>query len=92
LHPRKKDKKPKALGYDGNAEISQHKELPVSEFLSSKNSLQILARASALVLDSERDASSKHTTEEIKECLSDIKVNFYILFISFKIRFVDLLK
>uniref|UniRef100_A0A1I8B544 Putative rRNA methyltransferase n=1 Tax=Meloidogyne hapla TaxID=6305 RepID=A0A1I8B544_MELHA len=74
LHPRRKDKKPKALGYEDNTEISQHKELPVSEFLSSKNSLQILAKASALVLDSEKDANSKHTTEEIRECLSDLKV------------------
>nr|CAD2136657.1 unnamed protein product [Meloidogyne enterolobii] len=74
LHPRRKDKKPKALGYEDNIEISQHRELPVSEFISSKNSLQILAKASALVLDSEKDANSKHTTEEIRECLSDLKV------------------
>ena len=76
LHPRRKDKKPKALGYEDNIEISQHRELPVSEFISSKNSLQILAKASALVLDSEKDANSKHTTEEIRECLSDFKVYF----------------
>jgi hypothetical protein len=48
--------------------------LPASEFIASKNALQLLSRASALVLDSERTAQSEHTTEELRQCLADVKV------------------
>lgn len=61
------------MGYE-DGELGQHKELPVSEFIGSKNALQLLSRASALVLDTERAVQSEHTTEEVRECLKDIKV------------------
>ena len=73
LNPGRKDKKPKALGYEDDAALGQHREIGVSEFISSKSALQLLSRASALVLDSEKAAQSEHTTDEIRECLRDIK-------------------
>ena len=74
LHPGRKDKKPKALGYEEDGALGQFRELPASEFIASKNVLQLLSRASALVLDSEKLAQNEHTTPEIRECLQDIKV------------------
>ncbi|KAL3098428.1 hypothetical protein niasHS_003781 [Heterodera schachtii] len=74
LHPGRKERKAKALGYGNDALLGQHSGLGATEFVTSKNALQLLSRASELVLDSERVLNSEHTTNEIKECLKDIKV------------------
>uniref|UniRef100_A0A183CG73 rRNA methyltransferase n=1 Tax=Globodera pallida TaxID=36090 RepID=A0A183CG73_GLOPA len=69
LHPNSKERKAKALGYDDDAQLGLHQELGATEFLASKSALQLLSRASELVLDSERVLNSEHTTAEIRECV-----------------------
>lgn len=73
LVTKKKEKKPRALGYDDDV-ITLYSELSVSEFLNSSDYLLKLSKASSIVLDDEHVANSPHTTEEIKECIKDIKV------------------
>lgn len=48
--------------------------LNVSEFISNENYLQLLADASEIIFDDEEIENNESTTDEIKECLKDIKV------------------
>lgn len=66
-------KKAKALGYDDD-NLTMFKEVKASEFLSSGDPIQFLAKAGRLVLDEERFEQSQYTTEEFRECINDIRV------------------
>ncbi|KAL4234651.1 pre-rRNA processing protein ftsj3 [Mactra antiquata] len=48
--------------------------LKVSEFLQSKNFMQLLAEASEIIFDDKTIENHELTTDEIKECFKDIKV------------------
>lgn len=48
--------------------------LPASEFFSSQNFIELLAKSNRIDLDDERIASHRATTDEIKELLKDLKV------------------
>lgn len=48
--------------------------LNVSEFIASDNYLQLLSDASEIIFDDKKIESHASTTNEIKECLKDIKV------------------
>jgi AdoMet-dependent rRNA methyltransferase SPB1 len=69
----KKEKKPRALGYDDDT-LTLYHELKVSDFLNSSDYLLKLSKTSSIILDDEKIANSPHTTDEIRECIQDIKV------------------
>ncbi|VDM41259.1 unnamed protein product [Toxocara canis] len=73
LQPRKKEKKAKAEGYE-NAELTLFKALPASEFIHSRDYLDLLSKASKIVLDDERWEKNAATTDEIRHCIEDVKV------------------
>ncbi|OWF44886.1 pre-rRNA processing protein FTSJ3-like [Mizuhopecten yessoensis] len=71
IHPEKKRRH-----RDGYAEgdYTLYHTLKVSEFIDSDNHLDLMAQSNALVFDDDRIAKLPETTEEIKECLGDLKV------------------
>ncbi|KAK3603803.1 hypothetical protein CHS0354_042804 [Potamilus streckersoni] len=71
IHPEKKRRQ--RQGYP-EGDYTLFHSLPVSKFLQSEGYLQLLADASEVVLDDDRVAQHPATTNEIKECLKDIKV------------------
>ncbi|KAI1729350.1 ftsJ-like methyltransferase domain-containing protein [Ditylenchus destructor] len=73
LTTRKKDKKPKAEGYE-DGDISLFHEVKASDFLRSHEALLLLTTASCITLDSDKYKESPHTNPEILECIKDIKV------------------
>ncbi|KAI6217499.1 putative rRNA methyltransferase [Aphelenchoides fujianensis] len=68
-----KIKKAKALGYD-DGDVTLFHELKASDFLASTEHLQLLAKASCIVLDEERFEKSPYTTDEFRECIRDVRV------------------
>lgn len=66
-------KKAKASGYEDD-NITMFKEVTASEFISSNDPVQFLAKANSLVLDEERYEQSPYTTDEFRECIRDIRV------------------
>ncbi|KAI6225123.1 Pre-rRNA processing protein FTSJ3 [Aphelenchoides fujianensis] len=68
-----KIKKVKALGYD-DGDVTLFHELKASDFLASTEHLQLLAKASCIVLDEERFEKSPYTTDEFRECIRDVRV------------------
>ncbi|KAK6190612.1 hypothetical protein SNE40_002440 [Patella caerulea] len=71
IHPEKK--KRNREGYRDGDHTLFH-SLKVSQFFEAENYLERLADASELVLDDTRIANHILTTDELKECLKDIKV------------------
>lgn len=72
FHP-EKQKKAKPEGYPDN-DYTLHHKLSVAEFIASDNVVDVLQRASEIVLDDPEVANHPLTTAEIKECCKDIKV------------------
>merc|ERR1711892_1581600 len=51
-----------------------HKEAKASEFIMGKNSVKILNECNSIVIDAPRIDKHARTTNEIRECIKDIKV------------------
>ncbi|XP_068629858.1 pre-rRNA 2'-O-ribose RNA methyltransferase FTSJ3 [Battus philenor] len=72
MHP-EKQKKAKAEGYKENDYTTHHK-VPLSQFLSQDDPIDLLQGCSEIVLDDKAIENHVKTTDEIKECCKDIKV------------------
>ncbi|XP_053623561.1 pre-rRNA 2'-O-ribose RNA methyltransferase FTSJ3 [Plodia interpunctella] len=72
LHP-EKQKKAKAEGYRENDYTTHHK-VPLSEFMSKDDHIDLLQECSEIVLDDKTILEHPKTSEEIKICCKDIKV------------------
>ena len=68
-----KQKKAKAEGYPENDHTLYHKLL-VTDFIAKESGIEALQNASEIVIDDERIANHKKTTNEVRECCKDIKV------------------
>jgi len=64
----------KREGYADDASLSLHKSIPARLFIDSEDHLELLSTAYTIELKDEQLLKSKHTTEDIKESLKDIKV------------------
>lgn len=73
LLTKRKEKKARALGYDDDI-LTLYHELKVTDFMESSDYLLKLSKASSIILDDEKISTSPHTTDEIRECIKDIKV------------------
>ncbi|GFR65331.1 pre-rRNA processing protein FTSJ3-like [Elysia marginata] len=71
IHPEKK--KRQREGYP-EGDYTLFHSLPVTEFLSSEDFMDLLAKSSEIALDSEEVKNHPLTTPEIQECIKDIKV------------------
>ncbi|XP_041347432.1 pre-rRNA 2'-O-ribose RNA methyltransferase FTSJ3-like isoform X2 [Gigantopelta aegis] len=71
IHPEKKRRHRE--GYP-EGDYTLFHTLHVSKFMESDNFIELLANASEIVLDDAKVAEHRATTQEIKECLKDIKV------------------
>lgn len=65
--------KPKASGYEDGV-TSLHKEALASQFVRNENFVDILNSATVIRMDDPVIANHSLTTNEIRECLKDIKV------------------
>ncbi|VEN60775.1 unnamed protein product [Callosobruchus maculatus] len=72
FHPEKK-KKDKAEGYPENDYTLYHK-LKATDFIKHDNGIDLLEHASEIVFDDPELLAHKSTTNEIRECVKDIKV------------------
>lgn len=72
FHPEQK-KKAKAEGYPEN-DYTLHHKLSATEFIKSDSPIELLQKASEIVLDDETVTENKLTTNEVRECCKDIKV------------------
>ncbi|CAG9817100.1 unnamed protein product [Phaedon cochleariae] len=72
FHPEKK-KKVKAEGYPEN-DYTLHHKLNVSDFVKHENGIDLLQHASEIIFDDPAILNHEKTTNEIKECVKDIKV------------------
>ncbi|XP_072381201.1 pre-rRNA 2'-O-ribose RNA methyltransferase FTSJ3 [Diabrotica undecimpunctata] len=72
FHP-EKQKKSKAEGYPEN-DYTLHHKLKVSDFIKHENGIDILQNASEIIFDDPSILNHEKTTNEIKECVKDIKV------------------
>ncbi|XP_056637203.1 pre-rRNA 2'-O-ribose RNA methyltransferase FTSJ3 [Diorhabda sublineata] len=72
FHPEKK-KKDKAEGYPENDYTLYHK-LNVSDFVKHENGIDLLQNTSEIIFDDPAILNHEKTTNEIKQCLKDIKV------------------
>ncbi|XP_071945821.1 pre-rRNA 2'-O-ribose RNA methyltransferase FTSJ3-like [Antedon mediterranea] len=66
-------KKAKALGY-AEGDYTQHKQVLISDFLSTNEPIEMLNECNELVFDSDQLLNHRLTTEEIKKCCQDIRV------------------
>ncbi|GMT18834.1 hypothetical protein PFISCL1PPCAC_10131, partial [Pristionchus fissidentatus] len=73
LLTRKKEKKAKAEGYAEGA-FSMHSTISATQFIEMPNHLEVLASTNRIEIDQEMWDKSDKTTDEIRECLKDIKV------------------
>ncbi|XP_061189741.1 pre-rRNA 2'-O-ribose RNA methyltransferase FTSJ3-like [Saccostrea echinata] len=71
IHPEKKRRQRE--GYP-EGDYTLFHSLKASEFINSNNYLDLLAQSNEVVIDLPEIANHKETTEELKECLKDIKV------------------
>ncbi|MFH4973531.1 hypothetical protein AB6A40_000240 [Gnathostoma spinigerum] len=69
----KKEKKTKAEGYDQD-KLVLYKSLPATEFVQSKDYLDLLSEASEIVLDNKKFSDAQATNQEVLACLADVKV------------------
>ncbi|GBP69934.1 pre-rRNA processing protein FTSJ3 [Eumeta japonica] len=72
FHP-EKQKKLKAQGYKEN-DYTLHHKIPISQFLSSEDPIDLLRECSQIVFDDKSIENHPKTSKEIKECCNDIKV------------------
>ncbi|KAF8358584.1 hypothetical protein PRIPAC_93579 [Pristionchus pacificus] len=70
---KKKEKKAKAEGYAEGA-FSMHNVVSATQFIEMPNFMDVLASASKIELDQEMWDKNEKTTDEIRECLKDIRV------------------
>jgi len=73
INPEKVKKKKHRTGYEDDATIL-YKEAKASDFIMGKDSIVILNGSNAIVLDTPRIIKHPRTTDEVKECLKDLKV------------------
>uniref|UniRef100_A0A915BJE3 Putative rRNA methyltransferase n=1 Tax=Parascaris univalens TaxID=6257 RepID=A0A915BJE3_PARUN len=73
LLTRRKEKKVKAEGYEGT-ELTLYKVIPASQFIQSRDYLDLLSKTNKIVLDDERWEKNPATTEEVRHCIEDVKV------------------
>ncbi|GMS88566.1 hypothetical protein PENTCL1PPCAC_10741 [Pristionchus entomophagus] len=73
LITRKKEKKAKAEGY-AEGEFSMHHTISATQFIEMPNFLEVLASSNRIEIDQELWDKSEKTTDEIRECLKDIKL------------------
>ncbi|GMR41701.1 hypothetical protein PMAYCL1PPCAC_11896, partial [Pristionchus mayeri] len=73
LITRKKEKKAKAEGY-AEGEFTMHHTISATQFIEMPNYLEVLASANRIEIDQEMWDKSDKTTDEIRECLKDIKL------------------
>lgn len=66
-------KKTKALGYD-DGDITMFHQLKASDFIANSDPLLALEKASCIVLDDEKYENDPNMTDELKECIKDIRV------------------
>lgn len=72
LSNKKKQKKEKPEGYE-DGDITQFHEIKASEFISTHDPLLMISQASCITLDENYD-SNPFTSNELRECMKDIKV------------------
>jgi len=74
INPEKKKKnKGSREGYEDGATVL-YKEATASDFIMGKDTVKILNECNAIVIDTPRILKHKRTTQEIQECLKDLKV------------------
>lgn len=73
LKPVQNQKKVKATGYEDNLGLLDFK-LKASDFLKSKNHVELLSKSNQIVFDDQAYLDDPLTTEQIKEYCDDIKV------------------
>jgi len=76
INPEKAKKKPASEGYaDGATDKGLlYNEVKASEFIMGNNHIQMLNQANRIVVDTPKIKKHPKTTQEIVECLNDIKV------------------
>lgn len=74
LKPVQNQKKVKATGYEDNNLGSLNVRLPASEFIRSRNQVELLSKANEVVFDDPTYLNDPLTTDSIKEYCKDIKV------------------
>jgi len=72
VNPEKKNKKNREGYEDGITAL--YKEAKASDFIMGKESVQILNECNSIVIDAPRIEKHKRTTDEIRECIKDLKV------------------
>uniref|UniRef100_A0A914X8G1 Uncharacterized protein n=1 Tax=Plectus sambesii TaxID=2011161 RepID=A0A914X8G1_9BILA len=73
LQVRKKVKKARAEGY-AEGDLTLHHRLKATEFINSKDYLELLSNTNEMILDDPMVTDSPYTTPEVLECLKDVKV------------------
>lgn len=74
LKPVQNQKKAKATGYDDNNLGSLNVRLTASEFINSRNQVELLSKANEVVFDDPAYLADPLTNDSIKEYCKDIKV------------------
>lgn len=70
---KKKERKAKAEGYD-DAGLAVFKTIDATRFIQSHDYLEILGAANEIILDQSKWKDAVATTDEVRECLRDLKV------------------
>ncbi|CAJ0568585.1 unnamed protein product, partial [Mesorhabditis spiculigera] len=70
----KKTKKARAEGYAESDGLTLHKTIDATTFVHSSSALDLLAQTSSIKLDQPKWSEAPETTDEVKECLKDIKL------------------
>jgi len=73
INPEKVKKKKHREGYEDDATVL-YKEAKASDFIMGKDPIVILNESNAIVLDTPRIIKHDKTTDEIKECIKDLRV------------------
>ncbi|CAB3402884.1 unnamed protein product [Caenorhabditis bovis] len=68
-----KQKKAKAEGYDVDT-LALYSTVTATEFINSSHYLDMLGSANVIQLDDDRWKNHEKTTEEVRECMADVKV------------------
>jgi len=74
VNPEKKKKNREGYEDEATDKGFIFKEAKASEFIMGKNHVEILNSCNSIVLDTPRISKHKKTTDEVKECLKDLKV------------------
>ena len=73
INPEKKKNQKNREGYEDGATVL-YKEAKASDFIMGKQTVQILNECNSIVLDTPRIDKHKRTTDEVRECVKDLKV------------------